>query len=129
MLFNEDYLKRKHFLEVGNNVMINARIDECVNQKGNFMIRVSDMYLLSEAMSKMAKSITLNLNASDLNDDFVKQLASMAKEYSGVCALQFRIEDPDDGKILTMKTSKFRVEPRAFVQEVKKLKQLSYMIN
>ena len=109
--------------------MITARIDERINQKGNFMIKVTDMYLLSEAMGKMAKSITLNLNATDLDDDFVKRLATMAKEYSGKCSLQFRIEDPEDGKILTMKTSKFRVEPRAFVQEVQKLKQLSYLIN
>jgi hypothetical protein len=59
----------------------------------------------------------------------VKQLAEMAKEYSGACSLMFRIEDPEDGKILRMKTSTFRVEPRAFIQEVKKHNQLSFQIN
>jgi DNA polymerase-3 subunit alpha len=128
MLFNEEYLKRKHLLEVGRNILVNARIEERTNQKGNYMIRISDIYLLSEAMNKMAKSITLRVNADDLNDGLVNQLANMAKEYSGACSLQFNIEDPEDGKVLTMKTTKYSVEPRAFVKEIKKLENLSYLI-
>jgi DNA polymerase-3 subunit alpha len=128
MLFNEDYLKWKHLLEVGRNIHITARIEERSNQKGNYMIRVADIYLLSEAMNKMARSITLRVNADDLNDDLVGQLAQMAKDYSGDCSLQFNIEDPEDGKVLTMKTTKYSVEPRAFVKEIKKLDNLSYLI-
>jgi hypothetical protein len=87
------------------------------------------MYLLSEAMSKIAKSITLQLNANDLDEDLVTKLADTAREYSGDCLLQFRIEDPEDGKMLTLKTSSYRVDPRGFVLEVKKLKKLTFQIH
>ena len=126
---NENYLKHKHLLESGSKVFIVATIDERFNQKGNYEIRVDEMYLLSEAMSKMAKSITLRMRADKVDDQLVNELANIAKINVGDCSILVHIDDPENGKILKLKTSSFKVEPRAFVHEIEKLSHLNYTIN
>jgi DNA polymerase-3 subunit alpha len=129
MIFNEDYLKRKHMLEIGNKVFLIAKIEERFHQKGNFDVRIEEMHLLSEAMSKLAKSITLSISATDIDDGLVSTLANLAKNNVGDCAIQVNIDDPDNGKILKLKTSTFKVEPRAFVHEIEKLNKLKFIID
>jgi len=129
LLFNEDYLKRKHMLEEGNNIFIIAQVEERRHQPGNYDVRVVEMYLLPEAMNKLANTVTLTVNAIDIDDTLVKKLAKTAKEHAGNCILQIRVNDPEDGKSLFMKTSKLKVEPMAFVTEIKKLEKLKLLIN
>jgi DNA polymerase-3 subunit alpha len=129
MLFNEDYLKRKHMLEVGNKVFVVATVEERRHQPGNFDIRVGDIFLLTEAMSKLAKSIVLNISALDISDELIEKLTFLAKENEGSCAIELKIDDPEDGKVLRMKSSKIKVEPRSFVHEIDKLENLKFSIN
>jgi len=129
MMFNEDYLRRKHMLEVGNKVFVVAKIEERFHQKGNFDVRIEEMYLLGEAMSKLAKSITLCFSADIVDADLVTTLATLAKNNIGDCYIQVNIDDPENGKILKLKTSSTKVEPRAFVHEIEKLSNLNYTIN
>ena len=129
MMFNEDYLKRKHMLEIGNKVFIIAKIEERFHQKGNYDVRIEDMHLLTEAMSKMAKSITLSIRADFVDDLLVTTLATLAKNNVGDCSIQVNIDDPENGNSLKLRTSKLRVEPRAFVHEIEKLTKLNYTIN
>ncbi len=128
MLFKEDYLKRKHLLDEGSKILIKAKVEERYNQKDNFEVRISEMYLLSEAMNKLAKSITLRMSADDLDEALVSGLIDMVREHSGVCPIKFHIDDPDDGLPLLMKSSTFKVEPRSFLIETQKLKQLKYSL-
>jgi DNA polymerase-3 subunit alpha len=129
MLFNEEYLKRKHMLEIGNKVFVVATIEERRHQPGNFDIRVGDIFLLTEAMSKLAKSVILSVSALDIDDALIEKLAFLAKENEGNCAIELKIDDPEDGKILSMKSSKLKVEPRSFIHEIDKLKKLKFSIN
>ena len=129
MMFKEDYLKRKHMLEVGNNIFINATVEERRHQKGNFDVRISDITLLSDAMNKLAKTLTINIDAGDIDEDLIKILAETAKENSGNCILQIKVKDTDNGDSLTMKTVKMKVEPRSFIYEIRRQSKLSYLIN
>lgn len=129
MLFNEDYLKRKHMLEIGNNVFVVASIEERRFQKDKFDIRVGDIFLLTEAMGKLAKSVTISLNAKDIDDELVKDLTKIVNENLGNCSIQLKIDNPEDGKNLLMKSSKLKVEPRTFIHEIIKFDKLDFSIN
>jgi DNA polymerase III subunit alpha len=129
MMFKEDYLKHKHMLEVANKVFIVAKVEERFHQKGNFDIRIEELYLLSEAMSKLAKSVILSLGADKVDDQLINDLAIIARENIGDCAVQVHIGDPDNGKVIKLISSGIKVEPRAFVHEIEKLKHLNYKIN
>jgi DNA polymerase-3 subunit alpha len=129
MIFNEEYLKRKHLLEEGNNVFITATVEERFNQSGYYDVRISDISLLSEAMNKLAKTITVNIDAVDIDEDLIRKLAQTAKENSGTCILRIKVKDTDSGDSLTMKTVKLKIEPRSFILALKNLTNLSYSIN
>jgi len=128
MMFNEDYLKRKHLLDVGNHVFIVATVEERFKQAGNYDVRVNDMFLLAEAMSKMAKTVTLDISAGDVDEQFVEDIVKIIRENKGDCPVAVKINDPENGKSLVMKTNKLKVEPRLFVNEIEKLGKLTFMI-
>ena len=129
MMFKEEYLKRKHMLEVGNNIFVNAVVEERRHQKGSYDVRISDITLLSDAMNKLAKTLTINIDAGDIDEDLIRILAETAKENSGNCTLQIKVNDTDNGDSLTMKTVKMKIEPRSFIYEIRRRSKLSYSIN
>ena len=129
MIFNEEYLKRKHMLEPGNNVFITAKVEERFKQKGNFDIRISDIFLLAETMNKLAKTITLEVNAGEVDDRLMNDLINIVNKNNGGCSIAVRFNDPDNGKSLLLNTSKVKVEPRNFVNEIAKLEKLKFSIH
>jgi DNA polymerase-3 subunit alpha len=129
MMFNEDYLKKKHLLEEGSNIFIVGKVEERYNQPGNYSVRINDVMLLSEAMNKMSEKITLKLKATDITTDLTKMLDTTVNENLGKCKLELQIEDPDNGKYLTMHVGNRGVEPRLFIHEIAKFKHISFSIN
>jgi len=128
MLFSEDYLKKKHLLEEGNNVFIIGKVEERYKQPGNYSIRVNDVFLLSEAMNKLSQKITLKLKATDITADFSKKLQAIVNSNAGKCKLELKIED-ESGKILTMHASNSEVEPRLFIHEIVKYENIGFSIS
>jgi len=43
--------------------------------------------------------------------------------------LELKIEDPENGKFLTMHVGKTGVEPRMFIHEIAKFEHIGYSIN
>lgn len=128
-LFNENYLKYKHLLEIGNKIFVIANIEERYGQVGNYEIRIDDIYLLDEAMGKLAKSITVSMSVVAVNEQMISDLASIAKQNVGDCSIQIHLDDPENGKYVKLKTTSIKVEPRAFVHEIEKLNDLNFRIN
>lgn len=129
MLFKEDFLKKKHLLEEGNSVFVIGKVEERYNQPGNYSFRVNDVILLSDAMNKMSQKITIQLKATDITSDFTKLLNTTVHENAGSCKLELKIEDPENGKFLTMHVGKTGIEPRPFVHEIAKLGYVGFSIN
>jgi DNA polymerase-3 subunit alpha len=129
MLFKEDFLKKKHLLEEGNSVFVIGKVEERYNQPGNYGFRVNDVILLSDAMNKMSQKITIQLKATDITSDFTKLLHTTVHENTGSCKLELKIEDPENGKFLTMHVGKTGIEPRPFVHEIAKLGYVGFSIN
>ncbi|MCF6342763.1 MAG: OB-fold nucleic acid binding domain-containing protein, partial [Bacteroidales bacterium] len=129
MLFSEEYLKKKHLLEVGNNIFVIAKIEEYRNRPGSLSIQVTDIFLLVEAMSKLSKNIALTVHAGHVNDELVNKLSLLARNNAGDCELQLFLKDTEAGISLQMKSSSVKVEPRSFILGLNTFKNLEYQIN
>ena len=128
VLFSENYLKKKHMLEVGNNIFIKAHVEEKRYQPGSLQIKIVDMYLLSETMSMLAKAVKLHVSASDINEKFIDSLFDLTTIYPGNTPIQMELTDNEANMSINMKTNHAKVDPRLFVSALSKEHDLQYSI-
>ena len=127
-LFSEDYLKRKHLLDVGNNVFITAKVEERNHQPGMIEVRLSDMTLLTDVMAKLAESITVFLPAKEVSDESIKQLLGIAAENKGGCALKIGLDEEEENIHLILKSGTVKIDPEAFVTALSEEGSFSFSI-
>ncbi len=128
MIFSEDYLKKKHLLEVGNNIFVIARVGKSYKSRTELDLRIIDVFLLAEAMSKLAKRIDLTVSADKVNDDLISKLGMLAKNNDGGCEFQVILKDPETGTLLQMKSGLLKVEPRSFVHDLEGMGEVEVRI-
>ena len=128
ILFSEDYLKRKHMLEVGNNIFIMARIEERRYQPGSLQIKILDIYLLSETMAKLAKAIRLDIPAADISEDMGEKVLELTKTHQGNTPLQVRLTDQENNVSILLKSITTKVEPRLFIKALMEQGEIQYSI-
>lgn len=114
-LFSEDYLKRKYILEEGSNLFVTAKVDERRFQPGSLEIRISDISLLNEAMSKLVNSVTVHLHVEDLTDEWLLLLNDYIQKYPGTCTLKISITEKEESIHMVLKSGNVKVDPEAFV--------------
>jgi DNA polymerase-3 subunit alpha len=129
MLFSEDYLKKKHMLELGNNVFVVANVEERYNQPGNLNVQISDIFLLGEAMGRLAKNIAVTIDVANVDKDFVNKLNLLVKNNAGDCEFQVFLRDKKAGILLQTKSSSVKIEPRMFVHALTTFENIEYRIN
>ncbi len=127
MLFSEDYLKQKHLLEIGQNVFVQARVEERYHG-GDLALKVTDIFLLNEAMNKMTNSILLSFELTSLTEETIDRLITVVKESPGDSILKIRFNTPDPKYNLAMKSNKFKVEPQSFVSSLNRIEGVKYSL-
>lgn len=127
-MFSEDYLKRKHMLEPGNNVFIVARVEERRNKPGFIQLNIIDLYLLSEAMEKMANAIILDIPADKMTDVLSEDIVSMCRNNPGKTPCKIRLTDKDSNLTVTLKSGNVLVEPRLLIKSLGNNPNLNYYI-
>ncbi len=128
VLFSESYLKRKHMLELGNNIFITAIIEERRFQPGSLQIKIVDIFLLSETMEKLAKSIILDIVASTITDEVSEDIINLTKTYIGSTPLQLRLFDPEKNMNILLRSGVAKVDARGFVKAISKNGSFRYSI-
>ena len=128
VLFSETYLKKKHMLEIGNNIFITIRIEERRYQPGTLQIKVVDISLLSEVMGKLSKGIAVHILAPNINDNIISKIIEISKTHHGETPLQMSITDPDNKVNIRLSSSNTKVEPRLFIKAISGVEDLEYSI-
>ena len=87
-IFNEKYLKFKHFMDPGTFVIIKGRIEDHKWGKG-LEFNVHAMQLLQGLRESKAKSLDLKLSFKSVNDDLISELQEvlMKTENKGKCSM------------------------------------------
>ena len=94
ILWSEDYVKYQHYLEKGQNVMINGFFRQRYNQPNVFEFKVTNMMLLETIKQTMTKNLELNIHPVSLTKEFVSFIEKNVKRNPGKASLRFNIIEP-----------------------------------
>ncbi|MFM6975625.1 MAG: DNA polymerase III subunit alpha, partial [Sphingobacteriaceae bacterium] len=105
VLFGEDYVKFRSFMEDGYFLQLRGVVAERFRQSGNWEFKINSISLLSELRDKMAKSLTIQLPLYEITDELMTQLDALVKSHTEThpdrkCHLRFRLVDLDEGASL-----------------------------
>tara|TARA_B110000037_G_C17070644_1_gene485716 strand:- start:114 stop:1646 length:1533 start_codon:yes stop_codon:yes gene_type:complete len=111
-LFQENYLRFKHFMEPGTFIIIKGRI-ETTRWRKELEFVVHGMELLQGLREKKAKAIEIKLPASSVNEVMIKELQNilMDNDEQGNCRVKFLVYDPLEKIQVTLPSRSIMINP------------------
>ncbi len=93
MLFSEDYMKYKLYLQQGTLLYVKGRAMERTwgRDEGQLEFKISSMDLLSDVREKYFTKLNLRIEAERVNEDMTRELASLFKEHPGKCKVNIAL--------------------------------------
>jgi DNA polymerase-3 subunit alpha len=128
-LFSEDYLKMRHFLVEGTNVLVKVRVQFRRGGQEQLEVKVLGISLLAEAIEKFTSSITITLRSEIITPALIGTLKKMIKMKKGKCMVKIRIEDLQSKAVLHMQPRNHAVDPTNFIRELNQIPEIEYKIN
>ncbi len=128
-LFSEDYLKLRHFLTEGFNVLMQVRVQFRRGGQEQLEVKVLNISLLAESLEKFTKNITIILPSEKIDSALVGKLKKIMKVKKGNCRLNFRIEDHESKSVLHLHPRNNAVDPAAFIKELTHIPDIDYKLN
>ncbi|MFM6954645.1 MAG: DNA polymerase III subunit alpha [Sphingobacteriaceae bacterium] len=135
VLFGDDYVKLKQFMEDGYFLQLRGVVTERFRQSGNWEFKINSISLLSELRDKLAKVLTVQVPLSELSPDLIAQLSNLIKENTTQhpnrkCALRFKLIDTEVGTSLEMPSKGAKISPTdEFMAQLQAVKGLSIKLN
>jgi DNA polymerase-3 subunit alpha len=131
--FGEDYVKFKQYMVTGLFLYIRGRMTERFRNTGNFEFKVSTIQLLSELRDKLAKSITVNIPITLLDENFITKfneiLVSNGPAQPRNCLLRFKVIDMEENVSVDLPSKKIKVNPNNELLELLRSNHLDYKLN
>lgn len=132
VLFGEDYLKFKIWLNPGEFLHIRGKIQERYNQPGNLEFKISNVQLLSDLRDKLLRNLTLKVALDKIDSAWIDSLNDVLQpegiSSKGNCVLKIKIYDPIDEKMcVDLPSKKYRINPdNDMIDNLRKLAELEY---
>ena len=135
VLFGEDYVKMKQYLNDGFFLQIRGAVGERFKQKDNWEFKVTTMALLSDLRDKMSKCLTIQLPLNEVNEDFIVKIDGIIKTNTEHnpnrnCQLKFMVLDYDNNVSLEMPSKNVKIFPsNEFLDHLREINKISYKLN
>ena len=135
MVFGEDYVKFKGYLQEGYFVQIRGLVQERFKQVGNWGFELKHIQLLSDLREKMAKSFTIQFPLHLLDAEFMTSLNQLlaSTEVEGQeanCQLKFKIMDEQDKLAIEMPVKKRKIFiTNEFLDGLEAMEGVNYRLN
>ncbi len=100
-LFNEDYLKFRHFL-IPNTFLYLKTVMRRAWQNGDVRVQILTIQQLQDVLGKMAKKITLQIPIDSIDEKAVQEFDQVFKKHPGSQHLNFMIIDQKEKLKLNM---------------------------
>jgi DNA polymerase-3 subunit alpha len=132
VLFGEDYLKFKIWLNVGEFLYIRGKLQDRYNQPGNIEFKIINIQLLSDMRNKLLRNLTLKVPIDKINADWIDNLNNVinqeANSTNGNCILKLKIFDPVDEKMyVDLPSKKYKINPHnELIDSLQKLAEIEY---
>ncbi|SKC48795.1 DNA polymerase III subunit alpha [Ohtaekwangia koreensis] len=125
MLFGEDYLKFKNFMNTGWFLFIEGSVVKNSWGQQNVEFKIRNIDLLNEIGIKRSKGVQLKVNAKEITKDLIGKIEDVCQEFSGNTPLYLKIRDEQENIYLDVMSRRFRVNPiNDMVKKMKKAGEL-----
>ncbi len=108
-IFNEEYLRFKHFLIPNTFLHIRLKITKGWKE-GETRTRFQAVTLLQDVLENQAKKVILQFSIRDITDDLINQLQTLVKTYKGKKELIVVIYSEEEKIELHMQSRKFKIQ-------------------
>ncbi|MGV6946393.1 DNA polymerase III subunit alpha [Sphingobacterium kyonggiense] len=135
MVFGEDYVKFKGYLQEGYFVQIRGLVQERFKQVGNWGFELKNIQLLSDLREKMAKSFTIQFPLHVLDTDFIHELERLinctsVEGQEANCQLKFKIMDVQDELSIEMPVKRRKIFiTNEFLDGLEEMDGVNYRLN
>ena len=102
ILFGEDYIKFRNYLNPSFFLLLKGRVQLRFNQPGNLEFKIIKMDLLSELKEKAFSSLKLKVGASDVSTEFIDRIENIFTNYPGKCSVEITVEDKNENMSIKM---------------------------
>jgi DNA polymerase-3 subunit alpha len=120
-IFGEDYLKFKHMLSIGTFVYLGGKV-QTKKWGDGLEFKVHSMELLPELREKKARTLTVAVESSDLNETLIDDLYQLVQDNSGGCTLKFIIKDHKSKAQIKMPSRSYKVNVNnEFIDKIEEL--------
>jgi DNA polymerase III subunit alpha len=107
-LFGEDYLKYKHYLEVGTFLFIHAAVQSRFRNSDDLELKINKMSLLQDLKDRV-KFVTLQVNVEDIEEGTAEKLETLFKKYPGNTSLNIRFVENKKNYIVESKSQSVKI--------------------
>jgi DNA polymerase-3 subunit alpha len=122
VLFGEDYLKFRNFMNIGWFVFVEGTVVKNSWGQQNIEFKIRNIDLLNEIGLKRSKGVQLRLNSTEVTQDFIGRIEDVCQEFSGNTPLFVKIRDEQENINLELLSRRFRVNPvNDMVKKMKKV--------
>jgi DNA polymerase-3 subunit alpha len=127
-LFNEEYLKFRHFLIPNSFLYLKTSLRKSW-QGADVRVQFTAIQQLQDVLNKMAKKITIQLDIKTLDDQKIHAVQSILQEHKGSQVLNFTVFDMEEKMKLTMPSRSSKIEITKELLEELQEKDFSFTLN
>lgn len=134
-VFGEEFLKHKNYIQEGYFIQVRGRVQERYRQEGNWAFDIQTIQLLSELKDKLAKSFTLQIPLTTLDEVLYGQIRSIIQynqeaEGNKNCQLRFKIVDQEGQISLDMPVQSTKIVLNdEFLRSIDNLENITFRLN
>jgi DNA polymerase-3 subunit alpha len=119
VLWGEDFLRYKHFLESGSMLFIKGKYQLRFNSDDRWELKISSVQLLQDVREKNTKRVSLAIPLNEVSEELILKMANLLTKYKGSYPVAIRVEDLEQNVALNFAALKSGVNlSEEFMTEV-----------
>lgn len=104
MLWSDDYVKFKNYLEKGNNLLISGYFKQRFNGD-EYEFKIISINLLETAKMNLTRNLEIAVEPASLTNEFVHFVENNVKANPGRSSLKFKIKEPQENLEVVLNTT------------------------
>ena len=108
MLWSDDYVKFKNYIEKGNNLLIYGYFKQRYNGD-EYEFKATAINLLETAKMNLTRNLEICIEPASVTDEFVNFIADNVRSNPGKSSLRFKIKEPQENLEVVLNTSRKRL--------------------
>ena len=131
MLFGEDYIRSKAYMEKDWFVFVKARVEKKPWMKDDRIdISIKQIEMLSDVRDKLCKQINVNIDLDKVDEILIHDLHALLSAHTGKCNLMVNVIDREHGYKIPLMSKSIRVTPsNELLNQLNAMPELSYNLN